>query len=320
MEDNVVLEVRDLKKYFRTSAGAVHAVDGVSFTIEKGMTLGLVGESGCGKTTTGRVILRLTEPTSGKIIFDGVDITAVSQRQLREVRRDMQIIFQDPFSSLNPRKTVLQTIEEGIKLSEEYSDPDDRFRRALELMRMVGLDERLVNAFPHELDGGRRQRVGVARALSLKPKLIVCDEPVSSLDVSIQAQILNMLKALQQKMGLTYLFITHDLSVVHHISDAIAVMYLGRIVEKAPATVLFDSPQHPYTQALLSALPIPSIHDRRERIILKGEVQSAIDPKPMCRFAPRCEEWSEECLAGEPVLKEVSKDHFVACYKVGEGR
>ena len=275
---NVIVEVENLKKYFKTSNGTVHAVDDISFTIERGKTLGIVGESGCGKTTAGRAILRLVEPTSGRVIFDGKDITSLNQLEIRKVRKDMQIIFQDPFSSLNPRRTINQTIAEPITVHKMVTGKVNIEKRVVELMEMVGLSERLINSYPHELDGGRRQRVGIARALAMDPKFIVCDEPVSALDVSIQAQILNLLRSLQDSLGLTYIFITHDLAVVNHFADDIAVMYLGKLVEKAPAEELFANPMHPYTKALLSAIPIPEILEHRDRIILKGEIQSPIDP------------------------------------------
>ena len=313
---DVLLEVKNLKKYFKTPRGVLHAVDDISFTLERGKTLGLVGESGCGKTTCGRSILRLVEPTSGEIRFEGEDITKADKNRMRELRRDMQLIFQDPFSSLDPRKTVSQAIEEPLELAGLFPNNDDRFARVLELMKVVGLDERLVNTYPHELDGGRRQRIGIARALAMNPKFIVCDEPVSALDVSIQAQILNLMKEIQEQLGLTYIFITHDLSVVNHFSDEIAVMYLGQFVEKAPSEELFENPLHPYTKALLSAIPIPSLHNRRQRILIKGEITSPIDPKPCCRFAARCDYADDRCRAEEPKLTEVSPNHFVACHQV----
>ena len=312
-----LLEVKNLKKYFNVPNGTLHAVDDISFSIEAGKTLGIVGESGCGKTTAGRAILRLEEPTSGQVTFDGVDITKLNKRDMRNMRRNMQIIFQDPFSSLNPRKTVSQTIEEPIKLANMIPDKDKRFMRVMELMDTVGLAERLVNTYPHELDGGRRQRIGIARALALNPKFIVCDEPVSALDVSIQAQILNLMKQIQKDTGITYIFITHDLSVVNHVSDDITVMYLGRMIEKAPSEELFAEPLHPYTKALLSAIPIPRIHGRPERILLRGEITSPINPKPVCRFASRCNHAIPECTQSEPALVEVKRDHFVACHLVG---
>ena len=312
-----LLEVKNLKKYFNVPNGTLHAVDDISFSIEAGKTLGIVGESGCGKTTAGRAILRLEEPTSGQVTFDGVDITKLNKRDMRNMRRNMQIIFQDPFSSLNPRKTVSQTIEEPIKLANMIPDKDKRFMRVMELMDTVGLAERLVNTYPHELDGGRRQRIGIARALALNPKFIVCDEPVSALDVSIQAQILNLMKQIQKDTGITYIFITHDLSVVNHVSDDITVMYLGRMIEKAPSEELFAEPLHPYTKALLSAIPIPRIHGRPERILLRGEITSPINPKPVCRFASRCNHAIPECTQSEPALVEVKRDRFVACHLVG---
>ena len=312
---DILLEVQHLKKYFSTSGGMLHAVDDVSFQIERGKTLGVVGESGCGKSTIGRTILRLLEPTEGKIIFEGKDITALSKNEMRLLRQEMQIIFQDPFSSLDPRMTVAQTIAEPLKLHGIIKDKREREKRVLELMDTVGLAERLYDTYPHELDGGRRQRIGIARALAMKPKFIVCDEPVSALDVSIQAQILNLMKDIQEKEGLTYIFITHDLSVVNHFADDIAVMYMGRMVEKAPAEELFENPIHPYTQALLSAIPIPDIHTEMNRIVLKGEVTSPIEPKAICRFAARCPYVSDKCLKTEPDLLEKSPDHWVACIK-----
>ena len=309
-----LLEVKNLKKYFKTPKGMLHAVDDVSFTIDRGRTLGVVGESGCGKSTTGRAILRIVEPTEGEILFDGEDIRSLGKDQMRRMRTRMQIIFQDPFSSLNPRKTVSETIAEPLKLNGIITDKGKRMERVAEIMEIVGLAERLYNAYPHELDGGRRQRIGIARALALNPQFIVCDEPVSALDVSIQAQILNLMDELQEKMGLTYMFITHDLSVVHYFADDIAVMYLGRLIEKAPAKELFRNPVHPYTQALLSAIPVPSIHNQRKRILLKGEITSPVDPKPGCRFASRCPYASSRCHSEEPQLKEIAPGHFNACF------
>jgi oligopeptide/dipeptide ABC transporter ATP-binding protein len=309
-----LLEVKNLRKYFHVAAGTLHAVDDVSFTVERGRTLGIVGESGCGKTTLGRTILRLIEPTSGELFFDGKDVRKLSASEMRSMRREMQIIFQDPYSSLNPRKTIAETIEEPIRLAGLIEDADERFMRVLELMDTVGLAHRLINTYPHELDGGRRQRIGIARALAMRPKLIVCDEPVSSLDVSIQAQILNLLKTIQRDSGITYLFITHNLSVVNHFSDDIAVMYLGRLVEKAPAEALFEKPLHPYTEALLSAIPVARLHDRHQRIMLKGELTSPIDPEPVCRFAVRCNQCMDVCTREEPPLVEARPNHFVACH------
>ena len=315
---DVLLEVKDLKKYFKTAKGMLSAVDGVSFTIERGKTLGIVGESGCGKSTTGRCILRLIEPTDGTVLFDGVDICSLSKKELRKSRKDMQIIFQDPFSSLDPRKTVRETILEPIKLNKMVEGKEAQEAKVLELMKEVGLDERFINAYPHQMDGGRRQRIGIARALAVNPKLIICDEPVSALDVSIQAQILNLLKELQERLGLTYIFITHDLAVVNHFSDDIAVMYLGRLVEKAPTEELFEHPLHPYTKALLSAIPIPDLDAQQEQIVLRGEVTSPINLPDACRFHKRCDMECPLAESGEPPLIEVRPGHFVACHCVKE--
>lgn len=315
MSDNVLLEVKHLKKYFKTSRGMLHAVDDINFTLDRGKTLGLVGESGCGKSTTGRSILRLIEPTSGEIIFDGTDVNKLKSKDMRHMRRRMQIIFQDPFSSLDPKKTVSQLIAEPIVEHKLVKGKKELEERVLHLMELVGLAERYINTYPHELDGGRRQRIGIARALSMRPELIICDEPVSALDVSIQAQILNLLKELQEKMNLTYIFITHDLSVVNHFSDDIAVMYLGQIIEKAPSEELFDNPLHPYTKALLSAIPSPDLSVKRKRVQLKGEITSPIEPPDECRFSKRCLECDGKC-ARMPSLKEVSPSHFVACHHI----
>ncbi|MBQ1189312.1 MAG: ATP-binding cassette domain-containing protein [Lachnospiraceae bacterium] len=309
-----ILEVKNLKKYFHTPKGMLHAVDDVNFTIEEGKTLGVVGESGCGKSTTGRAILRLHEPTSGEVIFNGENILTKNKDEMRLLRRQMQLIFQDPYASLDPRNTVSEIIGEPLKLQKIIPDKAKRLEKVYELMETVGLAERLVNTYPHELDGGRRQRIGIARALAMEPKFIVCDEPVSALDVSIQAQILNLMQDLQEQMGLTYMFITHDLSVVHHFADDIAVMYLGQLIEKAPSGMLFDKPTHPYTQALLSAIPVPSLNKKRERILLKGEITSPINPKPGCRFAARCPYATDRCRSEEPKLKEIEPNHFVACH------
>ena len=313
--DNI-LEVKNLKKYFKTPRGILHAVDDVSFSIGYGKTLGVVGESGCGKSTTGRSILRLVEPTSGEVIFEGKDITKLSGREMKKMRKDMQIIFQDPFSSLDPRNTINQILTETITANRILTNKAEVEDRVLELMETVGLAERLINTYPHELDGGRRQRIGIARALAMNPKFIVCDEPVSALDVSIQAQILNLLDELQDKLNLSYIFITHDLAVVNHFADEIAVMYLGQVVEKAPTEELFNHTLHPYTQALLSAIPIPEILDERPQILLQGEITSPIDPPDECRFAKRCPHACEECRRRTPPLREVSPGHFVACCKV----
>ncbi|MCL1795563.1 MAG: ATP-binding cassette domain-containing protein [Clostridia bacterium] len=314
----VLLDVKNMTKHFRTGRGTVHAVDGVSFTINKGETLGIVGESGCGKTTTGRVLLRLTDPTAGEAMFDGRDIFKMNKQDLNRTRKDMQIIFQDPFSSLNPRRTVYQTIAEPLKHHKiiPNATKQDIENRVLELMQTVGLAERLINTYPHELDGGRRQRIGIARALAVEPKFIVCDEPVSALDVSIQAQILNLLKELQRDRGLTFIFITHDLAVVNHFSDHIIVMYLGKEVEKAPSAELFANPMHPYTKALLSAILIPEAGANTDRIQLRGELSSPIDPPDECRFAKRCNYYCEACDKGIPPLIEVAPEHFVACHLV----
>ena len=314
MSNNTLLEVKNLKKYFNTPRGLLHAVDDVTFTIDKGRTLGVVGESGCGKSTTGRSILRLIEPTAGEVIFEGQDVVKLPAEEMRKKRQDMQIIFQDPFSSLNPRKTISQTIMDPIKINNLITDKNEQVARVEELMETVGLAPRLYNAYPHELDGGRRQRIGIARALAMNPKFIVCDEPVSALDVSIQAQILNLLEDLQDKMGLAYMFITHDLSVVNHFAHDIAVMYLGRLIEKAPSEELFANPVHPYTQALLSAIPVPQLNKSRERIVLQGEITSPINPPKACRFAQRCPYATDQCRQAEPPLKEISPNHFVACF------
>lgn len=312
----ILLEVKDLKKYFKVPAGINHAVDGVSFTIDKGETLGVVGESGCGKSTLGRTIIHLQEATEGQVILNGEDITHVSGSKLRHVRGKIQIIFQDPYSSLNPRQRVESTIMEPLANSGHFSKKQLK-EEAARLMDLVGIDMRLRQAYPHELDGGRRQRVGIARALALNPEFIVCDEPVSALDVSIQAQVLNLLMDLQDQMGIAYMFVTHDLSVVRHISDHICVMYLGQLVEKSPTKELFKNNLHPYTKALLSAIPSTDIDKPMQRIQLKGEITSPINPGPGCRFAPRCPYAKEACKQPQK-LEEVSKNHFVACCRAGE--
>ena len=308
-----LLQIENLKKYFDVPGGHLHAVDDVSFSINRGETLGVVGESGCGKTTLGRVVLHLLENTGGRIVYDGEDVTDVSDAKLRELRGKMQIIFQDPYSSLNPRMTVAQTISEAMLINSNLSSEQIK-KRVLELMDTVGLAQRFVNAYPHELDGGRRQRIGIARALSIEPEFIVCDEPVSALDVSIQAQILNLLIDIQAEMGIAYIFITHDLSVVKHISNDIIVMYLGQVVEKVASAELFSRQVHPYTKALLSAVPVPVVNSNKERILLKGELGSPINPKPGCRFAPRCDHAREECASDEPVFREIMPGHFVKCH------
>lgn len=313
---STVIEVKNLYKYFPTPGGMLHAVDDVSFTIEEGKTLGVVGESGCGKSTLGRTIVHLLESTKGHIFLEGKDITHVKGKELAAAREDMQIMFQDPYSSLDPRKTIEQTIIEPLKVSKKYKK-DEMYKKAQELMELVGIDQRLSMAYPHELDGGRRQRVGFARALALDPKFIVCDEPVSALDVSIQAQVLNLLRKLQKEKGLTYMFITHDMSVVRHISDDILVMYLGQMVEKSPSKELFKKPMHPYTRALLSAIPSVDIHNPNKREILQGELTSPIDPAPGCRFAARCKYATEACKQPQKLV-EVEPNHFVSCCRVKE--
>lgn len=317
-EKKELLRVEGLKKYFNTPGGLLHAVDDVNFTLNVGETLGVVGESGCGKSTMGRTILRLHDHTDGKVFFEGKNIFEYNKHQMKELRKDMQIIFQDPFASLNPRATVKNAIMEPLLVQGLYNkkDKDALEKRVSELMDLVGLAKRLTNSYPHELDGGRRQRIGIARALALEPKFIVCDEPVSALDVSIQAQILNLMQDLQDELGLTYMFITHDLSVVKHFSNDILVMYLGQMVEKAPAEVLFKNPQHPYTQALLSAIPIPDPDYPIQRIPLKGELTSPINPPKGCRFAKRCPYATAECEGQDIPLHETEQGHFVACCKV----
>lgn len=313
---SALVEVKNLKTYFSSGRGTVHAVDDVSFRIEKGKTVGLVGESGCGKSTLGRTIIHLTNSTGGQILYEGEDITHPNRKELRALREKMQIIFQDPFSSLNPRLTIQETIQEPLKLSKRY-DKQTIEKETNRLMELVGIEERLRNSYPHELDGGRRQRVGIARALALNPQFVVCDEPVSALDVSIQAQILNLLIELQEEIGLTYLFITHDLSVVRHISDTICVMYLGQMVETAPTEEFFEKQYHPYSKALLSAIPTTDLQKDKKRIILKGEITSAINPQPGCRFASRCIYADERCK--QPVkLEELGEGHFVACHRAKE--
>ena len=311
-----LLEVNHLKKYFPVGAGMNHAVDDVTFKIEKGRTMGVVGESGCGKSTLGRTIIRLQDATDGQILLNGEDITFAKGKDLRRLREKMSIVFQDPYSSLNPRYCVEETIREPLKEARRFSRREID-ERAEELMDLVGIEDRLRMAYPHEMDGGRRQRVGIARALALNPEFIMCDEPVSALDVSIQAQVLNLLMDLQEKMGLTYMFVTHDLSVVRHISDDICVMYLGQLVETCPSRKLFEQPLHPYTKALLSAIPSIDLDHPMRRVALKGEITSAINPKPGCRFAPRCPYACERCHAPQE-LTEVEAGHFVSCCRVKE--
>ncbi len=312
-----LLDVQHLKKYFKTPGGMLHAVDDVSFTIDAGKTLGVVGESGCGKSTLGRTILGLAPATEGEILFHGKSIVGLSGREQKQLYRDMQLVFQDPYSSLNPRFCVFDLIAEPLRVYKACKSREELHQRVLMLMDTVGLAHRLAYAYPHELDGGRRQRIGIARALAMNPQFIVCDEPVSALDVSIQAQILNLLQDLQEQNGLAYMFITHDLSVVRYISDDIMVMYVGTVVEKSSAEELFEHPMHPYTQGLLSAIPLPVIDQPAAQVILQGEITSPVNPKPGCRFADRCPHATEACTKLQPELKEVSPNHFVACHNLG---
>lgn len=315
----VLLEVDNLKKYFKTPRGVLHAVDGVSFKLERGKTLGVVGESGCGKSTLGRTVLGLLDATDGKIVYEGKNITGAKGRKWKRLRKEMQIIFQDPMASLDPRYTVYQCIAEPLKIFHVCRNKAELNKKVKELMATVGLTERLEGSYPHELDGGRRQRIGVARALALNPRFIVCDEPVSALDVSIQAQVLNLLQDLQEELGLSYLFITHDMSVVKHISDDILVMYLGCMAEKADSISLFENPLHPYTKGLLSAVPVPDIAARETEIVtIRGELSSPVEPKPGCRFAVRCPYTTDQCKQTQPPLEEAFPNHFVACYHYRE--
>lgn len=315
---SVMLEVRNLTKIFKVAAGGLHAVDDVSFTINKGETLGIVGESGCGKSTLGRIILRLHEPTSGRVWFNDMDITSFNKGEMQSMRKHMQIIFQDPYASLNPRLTIAQSVEEPLKVYGIHKNAEERRARVRELMELVGLTPRVMNSYPHEFDGGRRQRVVIARALAMNPGFIVCDEPVSALDVSVQAQILNLMMDLQKELDLTYIFISHDLSVVKHISDNVGVMYLGKLVELSPKKEIFHSPAHPYTAALLSAIPSVNVLAQKEKIILKGEISSPINPKPGCRFAARCPFVRPECTEKDPDLRQIAPDHWVACVRYEE--
>jgi oligopeptide/dipeptide ABC transporter ATP-binding protein len=318
-----IVVVKSLKKFFPVRAGVfqrvvanVQAVDNVSFTIKEGECLGLVGESGCGKTTVGRTMLRLTEPTAGSVMYEGVDVFKLKGRDLKAMRRNMQIIFQDPYASLDPRMPIGESVMEGLKIH-GIGTPRERFEVAIETLKKVGLEDYHARRYPHEFSGGQRQRIGIARALALRPKFIICDEPVSALDVSIQSQVLNILKDLQAEFGLTYLFIAHNLSVVEHISQRVAVMYLGKMVELADRDELFRNPLHPYTQALMSAIPVPDPRMKRERIILSGDVPSPLNPPKGCRFHPRCPVAMDHCKVEEPVFREVSPDHWTACWRVG---
>lgn len=313
-----LLKVEHLKKYFKTGRGMLHAVDDVTFDIDRKKTLGVVGESGCGKSTLGRTILNLTPVTSGSVRFEGKELTEMDKKQWHEQRKSMQLIFQDPFSSLNPRYCVRELIADPLQVYHACKGKKALNQRIEELMDTVGLAKRFMYSYPHELDGGRRQRIGIARALALNPKFIVCDEPVSALDVSIQAQILNLLMDIQDETGMAYMFITHDMSVVKHISDEIMVMYLGCTVEKCSSDELFNYQLHPYTQGLMSAIPVPNIHYKKERKIMKGELTSPIEPKPGCRFAARCPYVTEKCTSETPELVEIRPDHFVACHNVKE--
>ena len=316
-----ILRVEHLQKYFPVPNGMLHAVDDISFTIDSGNTLGVVGESGCGKSTMGRAILRLHEPTGGKVFFQDRDVLAMNAQEMKNLRREMQIILPDPFAALNPRMTVSEAIAAPLLVQKIYDRRDKAgiTRRVKEIMDMAGLAQRLINTYPHELDGGRRQRIGIARALALNPKFVVCDEPVSALDVSIQAQILNLMQDLQDELGLTYLFITHDLSVVKYISNDILVMYLGQMVEKAPSDKLFSKPMHPYTQALLSAIPVPDPDRPMSRITMKGEITSPVNPEKGCRFAKRCPYATEACTQQDMVLTEQEPGHFVTCLRLQRG-
>ena len=313
-----LVEIKHLKKYYNTPRGLLHAIDDVTMDIEKGKTIGIVGESGCGKSTLGKTLIRMEDATDGEVYFDGKEVTHMSQHEFKNMRMRMQMIFQDPYASLDPRMSVSQLIAEPIQTYHLAKNKKELDEMVFQLMEEVGLAKRLANSYPHELDGGRRQRIGIARALSLNPEFIVCDEPVSARDVSIQAQILNLLMDLQEEKNLTYMFITHDMSVVKHISDDIAVMYLGQVVEKAEYQELFARPLHPYSQALFSAIPVPSIHNRQKRIVLKGEITSPVNPKPCCRFAARCPYATDLCREREPELRDMGNTHFVKCHRVEE--
>ena len=309
-----IVDIRGLKKYFKVSSGLLHAVDNVSLTVPKGKTLGLVGESGCGKSTLGRLVIGLIEPTGGEVFFKGKNSLKFGAQERREFLKQAQIVFQDPFSSLNPRMSVYQLIAEPLLINRVYANNEEVSRKVRSLMDTVGLAERLITSFPHELDGGRRQRIGIARALALDPEFIVLDEPVSALDVCIQAQVLNLLADLKEERGYTYLFISHNLSVVRYVSDEVAVMYLGQVVEKASNTVLFEEPLHSYTRALLSAVPVAELGGKKERILLEGDVPSPINPRRGCRFALRCRNQQEICSCEDPTLTEVRPGHWVSCH------
>ena len=315
-----LLETRDLKKYFKTPAGMLHAVDGVSLTIGEGETLGVVGESGCGKSTLGRTVLRLLEPTAGQVFYRGEDITTFDKRRMFAARQEMQMIFQDPYASLNPRLSVSEIIAEPLIVGKLCRNAREMNERIGELMETVGLAPRFAHSYPHELDGGRRQSIGIARALATNPRFIVCDEPVSALDVSIQAQIINLLKDLKEQQNLTYLFITHDLSVVKYISDRIGVMYLGTIVELAQSQDIFDHPLHPYTEALLDAIPTVEEDSNREPLVLEGDIPSPVNPPAGCKFHTRCKYCTEICTHVVPELTEVRPGHFVACHHLLEAQ
>lgn len=311
------LECKNLVKYFDTPRGRLHAVDDISFTLQQGHTLGVVGESGCGKSTLGRTILGLTPATSGQVIFDGKEVSLLTPKQWRPVRREMQMIFQDPYDSLNPRSTVFESIAEPLRIHKLYQSKAEIAEHVYQVMDMVGLDRRYTNTYPHELDGGRRQRIGIAKSMALSPKFIVCDEPVSALDVSIQAQVLNLMMDLKDSLGLTYMFVSHDLSVIRHISDRVMVLYLGKPVELASAEELFAHPTHPYTKALLAAIPVPDLSARNKPTeIMRGEVISPINPPECCRFSTRCPYATDRCRAEVPALVEISPEHFVSCHMV----
>ncbi len=315
-----LISIKNLKKYFPVKGGTLQAVDGISIDINKGETYGLVGESGCGKSTAGRTIVRIYEPTGGEMFYKGQDIYKLSRSEMLDIRKNFQMIFQDPYASLNPRMTVLDIVAEPLDIHKTYKNSNERYDKVIELLELVGLNEEHADRFPHEFSGGQRQRIGIARALALNPEFIVCDEPISALDVSIQAQVINILKDLQKKLGLTYLFIAHDLSMVRYISDKVAVMYLGHIMERADTQNLFDNPLHPYTKALLSAIPIPDpgIQKDKHRILLKGDVPSPIDPKPGCRFVDRCAYAIDHCHLVTPELIEILPNHFSACHRTLE--